>query len=194
MLGFAALCANLPNQRYMMTPLYQKILGPAWDALPAPIRAMHTLRDRLEARGFSHIERGTNLLSRAVAWMIGFPDAGDNVPVTVSFRLSDGVERWQRDFGGQRFVSYQSAGKGGLVDERFGPFTFGLELRLDEGRLHLVMRRWRFCGIPLPAFLAPGGNTFEHVEQGKFCFHVDILQPGIGLIVRYRGWLELVAT
>lgn len=174
-----------------LIPLYRKILGPAWDALPAPIRAMHTLHDRLEARGRSRVERGTGLLARMVASIIGFPAAGQDVPVTVRFSLDQGTERWERDFGGKRFVSYQSAGKGGLVDERFGPFTFGLQLHLADGKLHLLMRRWRLCGIPLPAFLAPGGNTYEHVENGRFCFHVDIVQPGIGLIVRYRGWLEL---
>ncbi len=172
-------------------PLYRQILGADWDALPAPIRTMHTLHDRLEARGFSRVERGTGLLSRLVAWMIGFPPAGENVPVTVNFELKNGVESWQRDFGGKCFVSYQSAGKGGLIYERFGPFTFGLELRLDQGRLYLHMRRWRFCGIPMPASLAPRGETYEHVEDGRFRFHVDIEQPGVGLIVRYRGWLEL---
>lgn len=172
-------------------PLYRRILGADWDVLPEPIRAMHTLHDRLQARGFSSVERGTGLLSRLAAWLIGFPPAADNVPVTVDFELKNGVERWQRNFGGKRFVSYQSAGKGGLIDERFGPFTFGLELRLVQGRLHLLMRRWRFRGIPMPASLAPRGETYEHVEDGKFRFHVDIEQPGVGLIVRYRGWLEL---
>lgn len=176
----------------MAPPLYQRILGTDWGALPAPIRAMHTLHDRLEARGYSRVERGAGLLSRLVAWLIGFPPAGENVPVTVHFTLQNGVEHWQRNFGGKKFASWQSAGKGGLVDERFGPFTFGLALRLDNDRLYLHMRRWRCFGMPLPAFLAPSGETYEHVENGRFCFHVDIAQPGIGLIVRYRGWLELV--
>ncbi|HEX7643217.1 MAG TPA: DUF4166 domain-containing protein [Burkholderiaceae bacterium] len=171
-------------------PLYRQILGPAWDALPPAVRAMHSLHGRLEARGVARVERGAGLPSRLAAWLIGFPPAGEHVPVTVRFTLENGVERWQRDFGGKRFTSHQSAGKGGLIDERFGPFTFGLELRLDNGRLYLLMRRWRLCGIPLPAFLAPGGTTYEHVEDGKFHFHVDIVQPGIGLIVRYRGWLD----
>ncbi|MBV8634333.1 MAG: DUF4166 domain-containing protein [Burkholderiaceae bacterium] len=182
------------NDRNPM-PLYQQILGSDWDALPASIRAMHTLQGRLEARGLARVERGTGLLARLSAWLNGFPEAGENVPVTVRFELAEGVECWQRDFGGKRFTSYQSAGKGSgkdkLLNERFGPITFGIALQLDQGKLRLIMRRWRFCGVPLPMFLAPGGDTYEHVEDGRFCFHVEINQPGIGMIVRYRGWLEL---
>jgi hypothetical protein len=52
-----------------------------------------------------------------------------------------------------------------------------------------VVRRWSFLGIPLPRVLAPGGDAYEHVENGRFCFHVEIGHALTGMIVRYRGWL-----
>ncbi len=176
-------------------PLYRRILGKSWDALPEPIRAMHSLSGNIEARGRASIERGKGLLSRVAATLFGFPAAGEDVPLTVDFKLEGGVERWRRTFGARSFVSHQSAGRGRsvrLLVERFGPFFFGLALTFDGARLHLVVRRWSFCGIPLPRVLAPGGESFEHVQDGRFCFHVEIAQRWIGLIVRYRGWLELV--
>ena len=175
-------------------PLYRQILGKTWDALPEPIRTMHNLSGTIEARGQASIERGKGLLSRIAATLFGFPAEGNDVPLTVNFKLENGVERWQRTFGGKSFVSHQSAGRGRsqrLLVERFGPFNFGLALTFDGGRLYLVVRRWNFLGIPLPLALAPGGESYEHVQDGRFCFHVEIAQRWIGLIVRYRGWLEL---
>jgi hypothetical protein len=112
-------------------PLYRQILGKTWDALPEPIRTMHNLSGTIEARGQASIERGKGLLSRIAATLFGFPAEGNDVPLTVNFKLENGVERWQRTFGGKSFVSHQSAGRGRsqrLLVERFGPFNFGLAL------------------------------------------------------------------
>jgi hypothetical protein len=60
----------------------------------------------------------------------------------------------------------------------------------ENGGLHYIVRRGQFLGLPLPAFLAPGGQAFEHTENGRFHFHAEISHPWLGLIVRYRGWLD----
>jgi len=176
-------------------PLYRRFFSDAWDALPAPVRALHdggTL-----ARGRADIERGRGLLARLAAAIIGFPPAGSDVPVAVSFAAKDGRETWTRDFGGRRFSSVQFIGTGrsaGLICERFGPLTFGLAMVIDGERLRLVTRRWSAFGVPMPGFLKPRGAAFESVDAaGRFCFHVEIGFPWTGLIVRYRGWLEPAA-
>jgi hypothetical protein len=46
--------------------------------------------------------------------------------------------------------------------------------------------------LPLPLFLAPGGETYEEERDGVFRFHVEITSPLTGLIVRYTGWLRPV--
>jgi hypothetical protein len=46
-----------------------------------------------------------------------------------------------------------------------------------------------FLGMPLPAGLAPTGDSHESVEHGQFRFHVEIAPSLVGLIVRYSGWL-----
>jgi hypothetical protein len=174
-------------------PLYQRLLGDAWPALPEPLRVMHSLKDTFTARGTASVERGTGVLARAVATITRFPQAGENIPVTVNFRLHEGKETWQRIFAGKSFSSVQSEGKGrseGLLSERFGPFTFGLALVCEDQKLRLVVRRWDFLGLPLPLWLAPRGDAYESVEDGRFHFHVEIAHPLTGLIVRYRGWLE----
>lgn len=76
-----------------------------------------------------------------------------------------------------------------MLCERFGPFAIALALVVQAGKLFLVVRHWSVFGVPLPAFCAPGGLTYEYVEDGRFHFHVEIRHPWIGLLVSYRGWL-----
>lgn len=173
-------------------PLYRRLLGDAWPSLPAPLQAMHDLRDRVTAAGTATVERGKNPLGRLIAALFGFPKAGRDVPVTVEFERRGDAEIWRRSFAGRPFVSVHSAGGGRsaqLIVERFGPFAFGLAAVLADDRLHLVLRRWSFLGLPLPLWLAPGGEAYESVADGRFHFHVEFGHPLAGLIVRYRGWL-----
>jgi Domain of unknown function (DUF4166)/Saccharopine dehydrogenase NADP binding domain len=173
-------------------PLYRRLLGEAWNLLPRPLQAMHDLDSERTAQGVALVERGSGWLARLAARVVGFPQAGQDIPVTVSFRVHDGREHWQRTFAGRSFASIQEQGRGRferLICERFGPLNFGMALVLDAGCLRLVVRRWSLCGIPLPRGLAPCGNSYEFAENGRFHFHVEIGHPFTGLIVRYRGWL-----
>jgi hypothetical protein len=173
-------------------PLYRRLLGDAWDRVPAAVRAMHDLDRERDADGVAIVERGKGVLARAVAWLFGFPHEGSEVPVSVSFRVRDGREYWTRTFAGRSFTSTQEEGSGRfdrLLCERFGPFNFAMALVLEEDRLRLVVRRWSAFGIPMPLVLAPGGDAWESGEDGRFHFHVEIGHRFIGRIVAYRGWL-----
>jgi NAD(P)-dependent dehydrogenase (short-subunit alcohol dehydrogenase family) len=177
-------------------PLYRRLLADAYVSLPQPLQQMHDLYDRFSAKGRATgratVERGRGMLARLIAAMVGFPPAGHDVPVEVSFRAREGREYWQRTFAEHSFSSTQEAGSGRfayLLCERFGPFTFGLALLIDGGRLRLLVRRWSVLGLPLPVTWAPFGDCYEHAENGRFCFHVEIGHPLTGPIVSYRGWL-----
>jgi hypothetical protein len=173
-------------------PLYRRLLGEAWELLPRPLQAMHDLDGELTAEGIAEVERGSGLFARLVARIVGFPQAGKDVPVKVAFRVRDGREHWQRTFAGRPFASIQEQGRGRfehLLCERFGPLVFGMALVLEDGRLRLVVRRWSAFGMPLPRMLAPTGNSYEFAQDGRFNFHVEIRHPFTGLIAGYRGWL-----
>lgn len=178
------------------TPLYQRALGDAWHALPKPLQELHGLKDTLVAEGRAVIVRGDGPIAKLIANLFGFPNAGQDVPVRVSFRLEDGREIWHREFDGRVMQSTQEEGQGRferLICERFGPFAFGLALVLRDGRLHIAVRRWTAFGVPMPLAWAPGGDAYESADDGRFNFHVEIGLPLIGMIVRYRGWLLLRA-
>jgi glutathione peroxidase-family protein len=182
------------NQESTTHTLYRRILGDAWDGLPARLRAMHQYTGRQVATGQADVVRGSNPLARLAAFLAGFPAAGRQVPVQVVFTPVDGGESWTRTFAGQSFTSFQSAGSGKsahLLRERFGPLTFDLALVVEGSRLSLVVRGWSIYGLPLPRFLAPAGDLYESVIGDRFHFHVEICQRFLGLVVGYRGWLEI---
>lgn len=173
-------------------PLYRRLLGSAWARLPEPVRALHDLQQAMTAEGIASVERGTGWLSRFIGAMAGFPPAGNDIPVRVSFTRSRQTEIWRRQFAETSFASIQEAGRGSadrLLVERFGPFAFGLALVLDEDKLRLVVRRWSLFGLPLPRALAPSGDAYETARNDRFHFHVEIRHPLAGLILRYHGWL-----
>ena len=177
------------------SPLYRTILGNAWTAMPAPLRAIHDVRSRSAAKGNGSIHRGEGRLARWVARAMKLPESAADVPVFVTFDAREGRETWRRTFGDATFSSVQKRGSGRadrLVEERFGMLTFGLALVLDRDRLSLVLRRWRFFALPLPMFLAPDVEAFEYSDNGIFHFYVKVSHFLTGPIIAYAGWLEPV--
>jgi hypothetical protein len=176
-------------------PLYRRILGSAWESLPPAVAAVHDSTVSRTVEGRAKVERGTGLLARLTATAVGFPADNPDVAVRVRFDCQGGRETWVRTFATKSFRSVQSAASGRdacLLAEDFGPFRVLIALVPGQGRLRLVIRGWRFFGLPLPLFLAPGGETFEEERDGIFRFHVEITSPLTGLIVRYTGWLRPV--
>lgn len=178
------------------TPIYRRMLGSAFAKLPQSVAAMHDSTLSRTVEGRARVERGTGLLARLTAAVVGFPADNPDVPVRVRFECEGGQETWIRTFATKSFRSVQSAATGRdacLLAEDFGPFRVLIALVPDHGRLRLVIRGWRIFGLPLPLFLAPGGETYEEERDSIFRFHVEITSPLTGLIVRYTGWLRPAA-
>jgi hypothetical protein len=170
------------------SPLYARVMGARFATLAPALRSVHGVLRDSGREGRASVGRGTGPISRLVATLMRFPPAG-NYPLHVHFREADGIERWNRDFGGHRFSSVLSA-RGDRLVERFGPLRFEFELPVEAGGLTMVMRRWSFAGVPLPLALAPRSPAREWEEEGRFNFDVPIDLPMVGRIVHYRGWLE----
>ena len=170
--------------------LYRRILGAAYEALPAAIRDLH---EADVAEGEASVERGTGALASIAAKLVGFPHTTARAPVRVTFGRVGGTETWTRAFSGENLASEQFAGTGrsdSLLVERFGPLQFSMALVVDGAKLALKLRRWTAFGIPMPMGPAPRFEAFESADDGLFRFHVDIRHPLTGLLVRYRGWLK----
>jgi hypothetical protein len=110
-------------------PLYQRILGDAWDGLPAELRAMHHSAGAQVAAGQADVLRGRHPLARLVAFAMGFPAAGHQVPVQVAFTPGAGGEHWthlrwpivhQCPIGGPRNVGASASRALWTIELRFG--------------------------------------------------------------------------
>lgn len=181
-----------PDEAELGTPPFRRMLGAAFDTLPEPVRTLHDQSRETRWNGRADVRRGTGLVARLVSAVLGFPRAGTDVPLTVTVTPDGDGERWTRDFAGRRFASVLRPGRGddaGLLIERFGAVSIALALTIENGRLYLIPRRWSALGVPLPRFLLPIGDSFEHEVDGRFAFDVEIGAPLVGRIVAYRGTL-----
>ena len=171
--------------------LFERALGSDWQALPASIKRLHSVRDVESFSGRAEVTRGRGPLARLAAWLFNFPAAGEDIAVTVTKECRGEGEIWERDFSGRKFRSHWSLSRRALcVKERFRPFTIELELAADAGGIRYSVRRGWLAGIPLPGGLLPRSEIREYEEGGAFRFDVALYAPlAGGLIVRYQGQL-----
>lgn len=175
------------------SPIFRQVLADAWKNLPAQIRALHEIDDHKSFAGRATVTRGDSWLARLLAWVMGFPPAAKNIPVSVTMRRREDKEKWLRNFAGHTFSSEMSIGDGDfshLIFERFGPIKFAMALVVNSDGLMYQPQGWTFLGIPMPSFLAPAGKMLEFVQDDRFNFHVAITLPLAGPVVSYTGWLK----
>ncbi|MGF9563693.1 SDR family oxidoreductase [Neorhizobium sp. JUb45] len=169
-------------------PLYRRVMGQAYDALPLPMRDIHDVFGDAGAAGKATVTRGRSRLAGLIADLVRFPPPGE-YDLHVSFEEEGGVERWTRDFGGHVFVSELSQSGRHLV-ERFGPMRFYFDLPSDASGLTMIMKKWTIFRVPMPLSLAPKSVAREWGEGEDFWFDVPVALPLIGDLVHYRGRLR----
>jgi Domain of unknown function (DUF4166)/Saccharopine dehydrogenase NADP binding domain len=172
-----------------VSPIFPRILGPAFASLPAEIRATHLTAGVSRWQGRASVTRGTSLWSRLLAALFRFPPATEDTEIEVIKTATRPGEVWTRRFGTRTFRSHLRPLPQGMT-ERFGPFTFRLGLTVKDGALHYPVAAGRLGPIPLPGWLLPGSVTQEFVADGRFHFDVRLLAPITkALMVHYRGHL-----
>ena len=171
--------------------VYARAIGPAFDTLPAAVRALHETPGRSVWRGEAATQGAAGPLAALVAAVVGFPKAQATCPAEVTIDADGDRSIWRRRIGGHAFASVLSAPRqGGRVSERFGPLSMDLRLIPQDGRLIYRVEGWLLGPIPLPRALAPSTRAHEEVDpDGRFVFDVEISAPLIGRLVHYRGWL-----
>lgn len=169
--------------------LYRRLLGPRFEQLPPTLRRLHQPGTRFEAAGECRVQRGDNAAARLLADRLRLPRPAERVPLRFTIETRGGVEHWRRDFGGQVFASRMWE-EGGVLCERVGALTLRYDLELAQGVLHMALRGCGGLGLPLPRVLWPAIATAEREREGRYCFDVRAALPGLGLVVRYAGWLE----
>jgi siroheme synthase (precorrin-2 oxidase/ferrochelatase) len=172
-------------------PLFQRALASDFERMPALVRALHSPRGSAVFRGLADVDAGANPVARVIARCLRFPAAASQIAVQVSIQTCALGERWQRSFGGNRFSSVLACdAAAGVLTESFGPIRCTLRVSADQQGLQLAIQAAYLGRLPLPRWLTPWTRASERVDAlGRFNFDVEIGLPGIGRLVRYRGWL-----
>lgn len=188
-----------PVRQTTTDALFLALLGEAFDTLPAPVRRLHLRGGAACYAGEVQVDRGRHPLARFCAWATRLPPAGGGA-LQVEIVAGDGREAWTRRIGGRAMPSRLWAGRGalaGLLCERLGLVVFGFALSVEPGphgaRIVWRVARLRVLGLlPLPARWFAGVEAVESVDAlGRYHFDVRAALPVAGLLVHYRGWLEV---
>ncbi|MFM9942266.1 MAG: DUF4166 domain-containing protein [Hyphomicrobiaceae bacterium] len=177
----------------MILPLYRRLLGAEFDALPAKVRELHDVQGQVTWSGRAEVQRGTSLLARIIGTIAGLPPSSPGLPLEVVFTPDATGEHWRRTFGRHVFQTHQRLGNG-VILERIGPSTAALKPKVGPAGLSLTVAGLSVLGVPVPRSLLAEMTTLEHEVDGRYAFEVEAHLPLIGLLVRYKGWLERVAA
>jgi Domain of unknown function (DUF4166) len=168
--------------------VHVQLLRDTLAALPAPIRRLHERRTRQFA-GRCRIDRGSGLLSRLIALVMGFPRPAMDAPMTIRMEADVKGDVWRRDFNGSILRSVLRAEEQLLV-EQMGPAAFHFRLVPDDGGITWMLVAMRLCGVPIPRTLHPRMHAREAADGERYLFSARAEYPIIGLLVHYRGWLD----
>jgi len=171
--------------------VFQKALGETFDALPAPIAELHSVRGRAVYEGRADVKGPSGLTGWIGAKLVGFPNDMHDIPVRVNIIAEETGEVWERDFDGRKFRSHMSCDEDGYAQEIFGPLAMRLGLELKDDKLLYPVIGGRLFGfLPVPKFLLPISIAHEEVDdQGRFRFDVLLKSPLGARIAHYQGWL-----
>lgn len=170
--------------------LFPTLLGPAFEALPRAVRAVHDGRS-LTLRGTATVTRGTALLGRLLARAASLPPAQHDVPLEVHIEAQPRQEIWTRRYGDAPVMRSELRWLGSDFSESLGLATLRFGLRADERGIVWQLAGVRALGIPLPR------RWFEvrasaSAPRGRYRFEVQAALRGVGLIVRYEGELDVI--
>jgi hypothetical protein len=180
-------------RRERLTGAFEMALGKDFELLPETVRESHRQGRVARLCGTARVD-GPAWLAMLPAFLFGLPRSAEAAPVEVEKHLvAPGREIWKRNIGGSLFRSEIIYVRPGRVSERFGPFSFDLDLVADSQRHTMTIAGWRLGPLPLPRLLAPRSTAVEAVsDNGLFTFDVPVALPLAGRLTRYKGELRLL--
>lgn len=193
-------------------PIFQRIFGEAWQAMP-PVLHQHYAnrpftRDTVIVEGIMEVRasRWIQIFAPLLKWTsLLVPYQGQQVPTTVIFRSEPDSRAFcfDREFhfpgkapyhfrsrmvpvGDNEVIEYMSCGIGWRAAYRFADNKVTLTHR------GYVWRVWGF-NIPMPMhwFFGKGSAWEEATGESSFRMHMDICHPWFGEVYAYAGSFEV---
>jgi hypothetical protein len=166
--------------------LYRRVLGPQFDSLPPVLQRFHGQPGPARASGQLSVRYGPGRLARWVGSVWRLPREGELQPATVAVEPRGGVEIWRRSIGGRSFVTRQWQ-SGALLIEALGVCSLGLEVSVERDELRLLSRRFWWCGVPIPAGLAPRVAAVARPTPRGWNVEVHVSHSWLGHLLSYEG-------
>ncbi len=170
----------------MPATLYQLLLDEQFALLPEPLRRFHGSPVGGCVEGVFRVERGRGFLRSLLADLGKLPPAGEDVPLRLEVRVTDGEEHWTRTFGATRLLTRQFARDGRLL-ELHPPWKLRIRLGATREGMQLEHERCYWFGIPLPRLVAPRVDSFVEARGQGWFVEVTIGMPLVGMVCRYSG-------
>jgi len=162
------------------------------EPVPPAVRHLHSGSGAYVGR--CRIERGERGVVSLLLRLGGFPAASEDAPVSLEVVSQEKNWIWERKFDTHLTRSQLTYDpRLDCVNERIGALSIWLKPVMRGEKLSIDILRLHVLGVPCPRFLLPRSNTVEwQDDEGRFRFDVSADVPGLGMLIRYRGWLSPV--
>ena len=174
-----------------MPSVYRRVLGARFDSLDPAVQRLHSLQGQQRLDGRCTIVGAESRLGRAIARIVGLPRAAEQTAFTFEINADDSEETWTRHFPRRSMRSRLRAGSNGELIERLGIVRLRFTLAVADGALTMRLDAVRVAGMPWPRAWLPMVWAREHGDGERFHFDVGARLGRLGLLVAYRGHLDL---
>lgn len=170
--------------------MYQRVMGPHFDLLPAPLRYFHALQGHHVLNGWVQVQGPASFASAVLARFLGTPLRAQDGELRFELAAQETCETWTRHFPGKTMRSHLSMGQGRLVEQVGGA---RLAFAVEGNAQGLVMRLvgLRVLGVPCPHCLLPAVVAEESGSPGRLHFRIQASLPLLGRVAGYQGYLQL---
>ena len=181
--------------------LTQDWLGEAFQDLHPLLQQLHIWGGTLEGEINILLGKGlAGFLGRRLAKKLGVPTRHARTGYKVSISHQAGRLIWTRQFIGPDGASQELATEfvphGHYPHGHWHESTGLMHFRLTVDILKGGGWNWRILGaslhgVPIPVRLFPQSKAYKCIEDGRYCFYVGFVMPGLGDLLSYSGLLDL---
>lgn len=140
-----------------------------------------------------------SLIGKRLGKKLGLPSQAGPTSLRVEISHIENTMIWSRKFGDAPkpmisiftpHGSYQT----GHWTESTGAFSVDLTVEVLNAEWHWIQRETRLMNWPIPALLLPALIAKKAVSNNRYHFEVTLFKRGLGVLVQYKGALELDAS
>lgn len=170
--------------------LYPEILSDCFERLPQPVKQAHKYGEQIRLEGSVKVTTGKRLFPRLICFIMQLPKAGKNIPLVVDIIKQNNHETWYRYFSGKLFKSKQVQKKNSLIEKvKFIHLCFAV--KACHKNLRLELHQVYLFGIPANRLLGLVIKSTEFAINNNYAFYMAIHSRWFGLLIRYRGKLDV---